>query len=708
MGRRTTVEARAPHFLQKTSLGAGDMQAKRLILVSVIVGIGVSVRAQELSMTVEAGKTGEPIHRYVYGQFTELLFNLFEQGAWAEMLSDRKFFYPVDSSETLNPPNRKPFFRRWRPLGADEFVVMDRAQAFVGEHAPLVKLDRETPHGIVQTGLVLRKGRRYTGYIVLAGDREAKVAVSLVWNDSPDGRQTIVLDSLSGEYVKFPVNFTAAADAEDGRLEITGRGSGSFHIGTVSLMPADNVQGFRADMVKLLKDLDSGIYRWPGGNFVSGYDWRDGIGDRDQRPPRYDYAWNTVEYNDVGTDEFMTLCRLLGIDPYICVNAGFGDAHSAAEWVEYANGSPQTPMGKLRAQYGHPEPYHVPWWGIGNEMYGQWQLGHMSIDHFVLKHNQFARAMRQVDPTIEIVASGATPFETSTTARHHRQPLPAKLPYEYGSPEDWSGRLLQHSSDYFEYLAEHLYPVDNSAFDVDRQEFVEVDDPLVDRVRRLPNRVRCAVEAWDEYVKRMPELKDKHIRLAIDEWTGGGRRDFTRTLCAAAGLHEMFRHSDVITMGAYTAFTSCLASNGAESCYSPTGLVFYLYRRHFGTIPVEVTGNSPQKPVRGTVGVDKPSVSSGSDTYPLDVVAALASDRRSLTVAVVNPTEARQAISIAFNDIDLKEDVKRWQIAASDLQSRNVPGQTPNVEIVETSFNQLPKTLELPPLSISLYEFTRK
>src|SRR5208337_366685 len=213
-----------------------------------------------------------------------------------------------------------------------------------------------------------------------------------------------------------------------------------------------------------------------------------------------------------------TLCRLINIDPYICVNSGFGDAHSAAEWVEYCNGSAQTPMGRVRAANGHPEPYKVKWWGIGNEMYGQWQLGHMYIDHYVLKHNMFAISMRKVDPTIELVASGATPFETSTTARHHRPPLPSKLPYEYGSPQDWSGNLLAHSSDYFEYLSEHLYPVLNSAFDVDAQKFVKTNDPTEDQIRRLPNRVRATVEAYDEYMKRMPELKDKHIKVAIDEW----------------------------------------------------------------------------------------------------------------------------------------------------------------------------------------------
>jgi alpha-L-arabinofuranosidase len=661
-----------------------------------------------VSTTINASKTGEAIHPYLYGQFSELLFNLFEKGRWAEMLSDRKFFYAVDSSEKLNPENTKRNFIRWRPVGPDEVVVMDTKSPYVGEHSPQVKLDATKPHGILQAGLPLRRGRSYTGSVVLSGDPGAKVEVALVWGSGSRDRQTLPMGPLLSRYVKFPLKFTAGGDSVDGHLEITGAGKGTFHIGVVSLMPADNISGFRADMIKLLKELNSGIYRWPGGNFASGYDWRDGIGDRDRRPPRYDYAWRTVEYNDVGTDEYMTLCRLIKIDPYICVNSGFGDAHSAAEWVEYCNGPGTTPMGKLRAANGHAAPYNVKWWGIGNEMYGEWQLGHMYIDHYALKHNMFAKAMRKVDPSIELVASGATPFETSTTARHHRKPLPAKLPYEYGTPQDWSGNLLAHSSDYFEYLSEHLYPVLDSAFDVDAQKFVKTNDPIEDQIRRLPNRVRATVEAWGEYVKRMPELKDKKIKLAIDEWAGGGFRGFTRALCAAEGLQEMFRHTDVIKMGAYTAFISNLSFDGNDAVLSSVGLVFELYRQHFGTIPVEVSGNSPQKPVQGTVGVDKPRVSSGSDTYPMDVAAALTADRRRLTVAVVNPTQTAHEMDFAVTGAPLQGTGTMWRIAAPNLDADNEPGKEPALAIRETRLTERPATVALPPLSISLFELEVK
>ncbi len=119
-------------------------------------------------------------------------------------------------------------------------------------------------------------------------------------------------------------------------------------------MPDDNVQGFRPDTIALLRDLHAGMWRLPGGNFLSDWNWYDSIGDIDKRPPVFDNAWHAMQTNDLGMDELMTLCKLIGVDPYISVNAGFGDAHSAAEEVEYINGSANTPMGAHAGQKRAP------------------------------------------------------------------------------------------------------------------------------------------------------------------------------------------------------------------------------------------------------------------------------------------------------------------------------------------------------------------
>ena len=137
-------------------------------------------------------------------------------------------------------------------------------------------------------------------------------------------------------------------------------------------MPKDNIDGMRADTIKLLKELNAPVYRWPGGNFVSGYNWRDGIDpDRDKRPPRKNPAWTGVEHNDFGIHEYIAFCRLINTEPMISVNTGLGKVEEAAKEVEYANGSADTEMGKLRAKNGSKEPFNVQFWCVGNEMYGR-------------------------------------------------------------------------------------------------------------------------------------------------------------------------------------------------------------------------------------------------------------------------------------------------------------------------------------------------
>jgi alpha-L-arabinofuranosidase len=688
---------------------------------AIICGLTLVAGAQSLTMQVDAGKTGAPISKNLYGMFTEFLPNMYDGGLRAEMIGDRKFYYPItapaqpaggERGQPAAPGARggrggRASFNNptsWSPIGPDGTVVMDRQLAYVGEHSPQVKLDAGTPRGIQQAGLALRNGKKYSGRVVLAVDPGAKVSVSLVWGANPTDRQTINIESPGKDYAKYPLTFTAGGDSDSGRLEIVGTGAGTFHVGAVSLMPADNVDGYRADMLKLFKDIGVTLFRWPGGNFVSGYDWRDGIGDPDKRPPRYDFAWNKVESNDMGIDDFMTLCKLLDIEPYMCVNDGYGDAFSAAQQVEYANGAASTPMGKLRAANGHPEPYKIKWWNVGNEMYGNWQLGHMSLKHYTIKHNQFVQAMRAVDPTITIVASGATPAEMTSTGAGNgitRQPVTA-----FGdAAADWDGGLLANSANYFDVIAEHLYPKATQAFDSEKQTFVNVTDSTTDQARRLSNRVRCVVEAWEEYQKRFPNLNMSKIPVSVDEWSTGMRGgEILSTISAAEALQEMFRHSDLFTVSGYTAMTSLLASNKTDVTIRPIGLMFKLYRRHFGTIPVAVTGNAPQHDVAGTVNVDKPKVPSGSDTYPLDVAAALTADRKALTVAVVNPTESAQDLNVTFTGASVQGKGRLWRIAPASLTAANEIGKPMALDIVESPITETPGRLTVPPISMSIYE----
>ncbi len=683
-----------------------------LMAAAAIGGLALNGSAQQLTMQVDASQTGAPISPYLYGFFSELLMNMYTGGLWAEMLGDRKFFYPINSDPIQTPPNSRRFVGRWRPVGPDDVVVMDREHAFVGEHSPEIMLSPSTPHGIRQAGLGLEKGKQYSGRVILAADPGAQISVSLIWGPNPGDRQTIQIQSPSRDYVKYRLSFTAGADTDDGTLEIAGTGKGDFHIGAVSLMPADNIDGFRADMIELYRQIGPTLLRWPGGNFTSGYNWRDGIGDPDTRPPRYDYAWGALESNDMGLDEYMTLVHLLHMEPYICVNDGLGGAYSAAQEVQYVNGSVDTPMGHLRALNGHPTRYHVKFWNVGNEMYGFWQLGHMSLAQYEIKQNMVVEAMRAVDPSIFVIASGADPAEMSSTGAG--KAITGKPITVFGDPlADWDGGLLANSSNYFNALAEHLYPRADEAFNAQQGKFVPVNDSLVDEARRLPNRMKCTVEAWAEYQKRFPKLDMSKIPVSVDEWVPGriasegrgfGEGDTFQALSAAEALQVMFRHSGMFIVSGYTAFSGLLAHNKTESTVTLVGLMFEMYRHHFGTIPVAVTGDSPQPDIQGTVNVDKPKVPSGSPTYPLDVAAALTANRKALTVAVVNPSQSPEQLNTKFKGVNLQETGRLWRIAAPAITSKNVPGKPMAVNIVKSTLTAAPGKMEIPPLSISIYE----
>jgi alpha-L-arabinofuranosidase len=668
-----------------------------------------TAQTQPVHATIDASKTGAPISKYIYGQFLEHIGGIVNNNIWAEMLDDRKFYYPINShppAEPSGPTWRRTALRHWMPIGADAFVTMDADRPYVGEHTPLVKLSSSEAHGIQQAGLAVRKGKSYTGRVVLTGTSGTTVKVSLIWGNAANDRQTVVISKVGSEYRKFPLTFQAQGDSDDARLEIVGTGTGSFHIGAVSLMPADNVQGFRAEVIGALKQLHSGVYRWPGGNFVSGHEWRDAIGDPDKRPPIMDPVWHAVQPNDVGTDEFMTLCRLLDVEPYVTVNGGFGDACSAAHLVEYANGAVTTPMGKMRAANGHPEPYHVKFWGVGNEPWGEWQLGFMPVAQWELKHNMFAKAMRRVDPTIKLIAAGAMP--DAMTGSKQAKRLNGQIVPDYLSPGDWSGNLLAHCLENIDLLSEHFYSRSGQRTDLKTGEKVSTGpQTLVEWERAPATQVRSKYEHYQEYLKRIPELKTKPVPISLDEWayTGTPPNSYKVVPAYAWAFHEMFRHSDLYQLGGFTFATAMISEDRTDAVLSPTGLLFNLYRDHFGTIPVEVSGDSPQPKPIYPAGGDQPAVNPGSDTYPLDVSAALSEDRKTLTVAVLNPSDSEQQLKLAINGVKLSSQGHVWRMAPSSVDATITVGQKPGVEVQEQELTSQPDTMAVPPFSVNLYSF---
>jgi alpha-L-arabinofuranosidase len=683
----------------------------------------------DLQVAIDASKIGEPVNPMIFGGYMEPATTQ----VWAEMLTDRKFANPITNAVAAAPANS--FFHRFagepfKPVGPEGTVEMDALNPFVGEHSPRIKLDGSEPRGIQQSKLRLAGGKSYEGRIYLAGDPGARIIVRLVWGTGTSDSQTLTVPPLLRAYRKFPLKFTPAADSDDARLEILGTGSGTFHVGTASLMPADNIQGFHAGMIRLYKEAGFKMFKWPGGNFVSAYDWRDGVGDRDKRPPRSQPMWSDrVESNDVGLHELIALCALVGAEPDLAIDSGFGSAREAAEQVEYCNGPVSTRMGKMRAENGHAAPFNIRLWTIGNEMYGPWQYGHMSLDQYWVKHNYIVEAMKKVDPTIKVTVSGASICEKSVGGAEKKNnffpsvwepPITETLPYEFGSIYDWDGWLLEKCAGNIDNLSEHTYAYPDLAFDAEKQLFVDVHDPLHFRARRLANRIGEAFEAWDKYVEKMPWLKDKNIKFIFDEWgnrlrsasgNGGGgfmqQSGMLMPLSYALCLHEMFRHSDMIAASCATGGLRLLTDHTGEAVgFTAEGVVMKLLQTHFiNALPVAAEGDSPQQLVPGTAFVDRGTKPTGSSTYPLDVLAAFSSDHKKFLISVVNPTEDGHSLATKIGGVNLRDQGKLYQIAPPGASSTNEAGKEPAIKIVETVQDRVPETMQVPPVSVSLYEF---
>jgi alpha-N-arabinofuranosidase len=349
-------------------------------------------------------------------------------------------------------------------------------------------------------------------------------------------------------------------------------------------------------------------------------------------------------------------------------------------------------------------------------MYGSWQFGYMAPSQYFPKHNLFAEAMRKVDPKITLLATGATPDEM--TIYGLALPLVGKLKPDFGSAGDWDYGLFTRCFENIDIMSEHFYSYAGQRFDhssgikpgaFSRANYmIKLDEPLAEWARRPANRVRNKVEAYEEYMERIPALKTRRIPMVIDEWAySGSGNNLRSSLANAMVLQEMFRHSGLIVMAGHTMGTSSIDYNDTESALNTTGLMFKLYRDRFGTVPVEVGGGSPVPAPLYPVGADQPKVNAGSPTYPVDVTAALTADGKSLTMAVINATESTQELDIAVKGIVLQAKGRMWRMTGDSLNAATGLGRN-EVRIVETPLTGAPGSLTIAPISITIYEFARQ
>jgi len=286
--------------------------------------------------------------------------------------------------------------------------------------------------------------------------------------------------------------------------------------------PLSDKDGYRKDVMEATRQLGVTLLRWPGGNFASGYNWKDGIGPKNQRPARPDHAWGDIDSNRFGTDEFLQYCEKLNITPYICINAGYGTVNEAREWVEYTNEARSTYWADQRRKNGHDKPYNVKIWGLGNEIDGPWQLGHKNAEDYSKFALEAAKAMRRVDDSIKLIASGSSNF---------------------GPNSDWIGwnrTVLQNLRSEIDYISLHTY-IGNR--DNNFENFLAVSQDVDQRIEVVDGLIKAA---------QAGQRNPRPIYIAYDEWNVWYRaRGGSEFATGATRLEERYNYEDALAMGMF-------------------------------------------------------------------------------------------------------------------------------------------------------------
>jgi alpha-N-arabinofuranosidase len=357
-----------------------------------------------------------------------------------------------------------------------------------------------------------------------------------------------------------------------------------------------DAEGFRKDVLAALEALSMTVMRYPGGNFVSGYHWEDGVGPRENRPTVRELAWRTIEPNQFGTDEFISLSRKMGWTPMLAVNLGTGSPEEARNWVEYCNGEVGTRYADRRAANGSREPHDVKLWCLGNEMDGPWQLGHVPAEQYALRAEQAGKLMKGLDPSIELVACGSCGVHLSTYM-------------------EWDRVVLEYLGDLVDYVSLHRY-VDNRADDtadflavtnaIDRQiEQMDAACRFVQAKRRSYKRPYLCFDEWNVWYKTFN-------REGMDPEGGFPRHlieevyNLEDALVAAGFLNSFIRHADCVKIANIAQIVNVIApilTRGDEFLIQSIYHVFEMFskRRRGVALRTAVQGPVYQGSLNGEV-----------------------------------------------------------------------------------------------------------
>ncbi len=419
--------------------------------------------------------------------------------------------------------------------------------------------------------------------------------------------------------------------------------------------PLADADGIRTDVLDALKRLKMPIIRYPGGNFVSGYRWRDGVGAREERQARYDLAWHSFEPNHFGTNEFIQYCRRLNTAPYLVVNCGDGDSREARDWVEYCNGTEETALVKLRRQHGYAEPHRVKYWGIGNEVDGHWQIGYKTPEEYARAFTEFGKVMRWVDPEIKLIAAAGCTWKADMVER-------AQL-------------LLEQAGNLVDYLAIHWY-VGNP--DNDFARYMTLSELFEERIGAYEGIIRAMKVA----------MGFQHpIRIAVDEWNVGYRGaplaeetyNLEDALVVAMHFNAFIRHAPLVGMANIAQIVNVLGPILTQ----PNGLVlqtifypFELFSSQAGDTALDVFWTG-----------DTFSGGKHSAVRLLDISATLDSASGQVVLFVINRSEQQPIeaeISLAAGRFNGAAQAR--VVNGAHIKAENRFGQEPQVITSSSSF----------------------
>ncbi|HZS03556.1 MAG TPA: alpha-L-arabinofuranosidase C-terminal domain-containing protein [Blastocatellia bacterium] len=422
--------------------------------------------------------------------------------------------------------------------------------------------------------------------------------------------------------------------------------------------PLADRDGYRRDVLDVVKQLNVSILRWPGGNFASGYNWKDGIGPKDQRPVRPELAWNDLESNRFGTDEFLRYCEMIGAEPYICINAGLGTIDDARHWVEYCNESRHTWWADQRRRNGREQPWKVKYWALGNEIDGPWQLGNKSAEEYSKFALEAAKAMRLVDRDIKLVASGSS---------------------NYGADWiHWNRTVLQTLRNTADYIAIHTY-INNR--DNDLEKFLAWSQTIDHYIEITAGLIRQAQSG---------NPSPRPLYIAYDEWnvwyrTGNREKleevyNFEDALAMGMFFNSFFRHADVVKMANLAQMVNVIApimTNKQGLFLQPIYFPLAEFSKQRGNKALDVFVSAPTYKVG-----NRPPL-----RY-LDVSTTYNATERAICVNVLNRSKDKDiATRIDNQEGRLESEVGVWEMNHPDLKATHTFGDDKKVRPVTRTFS---------------------